>query len=128
MNQKQILLKSLEKRGFSKGILEAFLRTKRENFIPLNLKEHAYDDNALPIGYGQTISQPCTIASMLELLDLKKGDSVLEIGSGSGWNAALMGFLVGRKGSVLSTEIIDSLVERSRKRIEKIGKEIKYNH
>jgi len=71
MNQKQILLKSLEEEGFSDDIINAFSSVKREDFIPLNMKEHAYDDNALPIGEGQTISQPYTIATMLSLLKLK---------------------------------------------------------
>ena len=73
-----------------KNILKAMREIDRSRFI----NSGAYLDTALPIGEGQTISQPSTVARMLQLLDLKKGDKVLEIGSGSGWNASLVGVLV----------------------------------
>lgn len=72
----------------------------------------AYSDTALPIGEGQTISQPSTVARMLLLANLQKGDDVLEIGTGSGWNASLIAFLV-YPGSVVSVERINSLKEKA---------------
>lgn len=114
-------------------ILEAMKKIDRKNFMPENLKNFSYEDTAMPIGYGQTISQPSTVARMLSLLELKKGDSVLEVGAGSGWNAALMAWLIQDDhkknsrhnlktgGKVLSLEIVDELVEKARKNIEKTG-------
>lgn len=108
------LLKSLKQEAFSKDIINAFSKVKRENFIPDNLKNRAYEDTALPIGEGQTISQPYTIATMLSLLNLKKGQKVLEIGSGCGYVLALISDIVGTKGKVYGVEIVKSLAERSR--------------
>jgi len=81
-----------------------------ENF--LDEGEEAYDDNALPIGEGQTISQPSTVARMLLLGELQEGDDILEIGTGSGWNASLISFLV-YPGNVLSVERFVSLKEKA---------------
>ena len=103
----------------SKEILEAMNKIDRKDFMPSNFKSEAYLDEAMPIEKGQTISQPSTVARMLQLLELKKGDSVLEIGTGSGWNAALIGFLVGKKGKVLSLEIITELAEKAKTNIKK---------
>ena len=100
MNKTQ-LLKSLKQEGFSKDILNAFSRVKRESFISDNMKHLAYENNALPIGEGQTISQPYTIATMLALLSLKKSQKVLEIGSGCGYVLALISDIVGSKGKSL---------------------------
>ena len=93
MNKIQ-LLKSLKQEGFSKDIIDAFFRVKREDFLPENMKRRAYEDTALPIGDGQTISQPYTIATMLSLLNLKKGQKVLETGSGCGYVLALISEIV----------------------------------
>ncbi len=111
---KQQLLKSLKQKGFSKQILNAFSKVKRENFIPKKLKRHAYEDNALPIGKEQTISQPYTIAMMLSLLELKKNQKVLEIGSGCGYVLALLSEIVRDKGKVFGIEIIKELTEKSK--------------
>ncbi len=110
---KQQLLQSLKEKGFSKKILNAFSEVKREEFVPEDLKNRAYEDNALRIGEGQTISQPYTIATMLSLLDLKKAQKVLEIGSGCGYVLALISELIGKKGKVYGVEIIKSLAEKS---------------
>jgi protein-L-isoaspartate(D-aspartate) O-methyltransferase len=110
--------------GFSikkKEIKEAFLAVKRENFIPEKNKEYAYYDEAISIGYGQTISQPSTIAIMLEMLDLKPGMKVLEIGSGSGYVLALMSKIVGQDGKVYGIEIIKELAEQCKKNLLKEG-------
>ncbi|MCR4335964.1 MAG: protein-L-isoaspartate(D-aspartate) O-methyltransferase [archaeon] len=108
----------------SAQIKKAVSEVRRENFLPENLKQHAYDDNAAPIGYGQTISQPSTITVMLELLGVKKGMKVLEIGSGSGYVLALLSKLVGEKGKVYGIEYLKELAEASEKNLkeEKIEK------
>jgi len=118
MNKSQ-LLQSLKAQDFSKEIIEAFSKVKRENFLSENLKEYAYEDNALPIGYGQTISQPYTIAVMLSLLEIKKGQKVLEIGSGCGYVLALLSVLVGEKGRVYGIERIKSLADNSKNFLKK---------
>lgn len=75
-------------------IIEAFRRVPRDLFVEDKFKPRAYDDNPLPIGYGQTISQPFIVAYMTEVLELKEGDRVLEIGTGSGYQAAILSSLV----------------------------------
>ena len=113
MNKTQ-LITSLEEKGFSEDTLTAFSKVPRENFVPKALEERAYEDIALPIGYGQTISQPYTIARMFSLLELKKGQKVLEVGSGCGYVLALLSEIVGEKGEVYGIEIIKELVEKSK--------------
>jgi len=104
----------------NKKILDAMKKIDRKNFMPAELKEQAYLDEAMPIGKGQTISQPSTVARMLQLLELKKGDIVLEIGAGSGWNAALIGYLIGKKGKIISLEIVEELLKKAKERIKKL--------
>jgi len=115
--QKRQLLSSLTQRGFSKKILNAFSKIPRENFIPLQLKSRAYEDTALPIGQGQTISQPYTIAMMLSMLNVKKGQKVLEIGSGCGYVLALLSEIVGKSGKVFGIEIVKELAENSKRNL-----------
>lgn len=91
-------------------IAEAFRATDRADFIPHALRAEAYLDTALPIGAGQTISQPSTVAFMLELLGVETGERVLDVGAGSGWTSALLAYLVGPSGSVLGLERIPELV------------------
>jgi len=112
------LLSSLKARGFSPQIISAFSKVKRENFIPEKIKQHAYEDTALPIGNGQTISQPCTIAMMFSLLELKKGQKVLEIGSGCGYVLALISEIIESNGEVFGIEIIKELAEASKKNLK----------
>lgn len=89
--EREELVGKLEKRGITdKNVLKAISRIERDKFVPDALKMHAYKDIALPIGYGQTISQPYTVAYMTQLLELKKDEKVLEIGTGSGYQAALL--------------------------------------
>jgi len=117
MNKTQ-LLQHLKRQDFSKSILDAFSKVKRENFIPKDLESRAYEDRALPIGKGQTISQPYTIATMLNLLDLKKCQKVLEVGSGCGYVLALMSKIIGNKGKVFGVEIVKELAEKSKTNIK----------
>lgn len=85
------LVDKLRKRGITdEMVLRAISEVDRDKFVPDALKIHAYKDIALPIGYGQTISQPYTVAYMTQALKLKAGDKVLEIGTGSGYQAALL--------------------------------------
>ena len=90
-------------------ILKAMEQVDRKNFMPDDLAGQSYIDTAMPIGSGQTISQPSTVARMLQLLELRGGDKVLEVGAGSGWNAGLIGFLV---GSHVPTQISQPSVAR----------------
>jgi protein-L-isoaspartate(D-aspartate) O-methyltransferase len=108
------LLKSMKQEGFSRKILYAFSKVKREEFLPRNLKKRAYEDTALPTWDRQTISQPYTIAKMLSLLFLKPGQRVLEIGSGCGYVLALISEIVGDGGKVYGVEIIKHLANKSR--------------
>ena len=115
---KSKLINSLEQQNFSKQIINAFLKIKRENFITKQLKFRAYENRALPIGKGQTISQPYTIAMMLDLLNLEKDQRVLEIGSGCGYVLALLSEIVGKNGEVFGVEIIKELAEESKGNLE----------
>jgi protein-L-isoaspartate(D-aspartate) O-methyltransferase len=95
----------------SPQIIKAFEEVDRKHFVPDMFQEFAYTDAPLGIGENQTISQPSTVAFMLEHLSPQKGDKVLDIGTGSGWTTALLCHIVGEEGSVLGVERIDSLVE-----------------
>jgi len=121
------LLQSLKKKNFPEEVLEAFSEVKREDFMSKDLTEKAYEDTALPIGYGQTISQPYTIALMLSELKLKKGQKILEIGSGSGYVLALMSELVGKSGKAYGIEIIPELVKMSKKNLRNYKNVLVYN-
>jgi len=115
------LVNSLIKEGWLKTprIIEAFLKIKREDFLPKDIKDLAEVNEALPIGFGQTISQPLVVAFMLELLQPREGEKILDIGSGSGWTSALLGEIVGKKGKVIAIEIIPELKEFGEKNVAK---------
>ena len=116
MNQNQMLdsvkhfLEDADYSYDSSHILEAMTKIDRAFFAD---NKSAYLDTALPIGQGQTISQPSTVARMLMLAKVKKGDKVLEIGAGSGWNACLLGYIV-KPGEILSVDISEKLVENAK--------------
>lgn len=105
------LVDELVRRGVlrRRHIIDAFLRIHREEFLPLLLRDRAGEDSPLPIGYGQTISQPYTVAFMLELLNPQKGQKIMDIGYGSGWTSALLAHIAGEKGMVCAIEIIPEL-------------------
>ncbi len=105
----------------SEEIEEALKKVPREYFVPKELADRAYEDFPLPIGYGQTVSQPWTVVFMTEMLDVKRGHKILEVGAGSGWQAALLGYLVGPEGKVYTVETYKELVEFARKNISKVG-------
>jgi len=102
-------------------IEQAFLNTPREVFLPSGMRIYASEDKPISIGYGQTNSQPSTVRQMLEWLDVKDGDKVLDVGSGSGWTSALLSYLVGEEGTVDATEIVPELVSYGRKNCEQLG-------
>jgi len=95
----------------------AFLAIDRKYFVPINLLSEAYADYPLPIGMGQTISQPTTVAFMLELLQPQLGQNVLEIGAGSGYVAALLSQIVGLAGKVTAIEKYPELVKQAQKNL-----------
>ncbi len=137
------LIDSLVKEGWLKTdtVIEAFRKIKREDFLVLHslgegglpeaLKNSAELNEALPIGFGQTISQPLTVAFMIELLEPKEGDKILDIGSGSGWTSALLAHIVSggelksniknqklkRNGRVVAVEIVPELKKMGEKNL-----------
>jgi len=108
MNELAEYLKSIQALK-SPGLISAFGRVDRRQFVPEDLRARAYDDTALPIGCGQTISQPSTVAFMLELLNLAPGQKILDIGFGSGWTVALLAEATGGKGKVFGVEILPEI-------------------
>ncbi len=122
-NDYKLLIKDLIKSGYLKTprIIKAFEKFERKYFVPKSLAQYANLNQPLPIGSGQTISQPLTVAFMIELLDPNPGDKILEIGGGSGWQTAILSDIVGKKGKIYSFEIVKSLSEfgsRNLKRFE----------
>jgi protein-L-isoaspartate(D-aspartate) O-methyltransferase len=115
------LIEDLIEEGWLKTpkIIEAFKKVKRVDFLPENLKDLAELNEALPIGWGQTISQPLVVAFMLELLDPKEGEKILDIGSGSGWTSALLAEIVGQRGKVIGIEIVPELADFGKSNVEK---------
>ncbi|MBI5661434.1 MULTISPECIES: protein-L-isoaspartate(D-aspartate) O-methyltransferase [Ignavibacterium] len=117
--QRQQLVETLRKKGITdERVLQAIGSIEREKFIPPTMVHLAYKDIALPIGYEQTISQPYTVAFMTEKLKVREGDKILEVGTGSGYQAAILEFL-GAK--VYSIEINLDLYHRTVKLFDKLG-------
>ena len=121
------LINNLIKEGYLKNdlIIDAFSEISRIEFLPEDLEREHMADVALPIGYGQTISQPKTVAMMLELLDPGRGQNILDIGSGSGWMTALLCYMVGREGHVTALDSISELSEWGKKNVGKYENYIK---
>ncbi|MDQ1261262.1 MAG: Protein-L-isoaspartate O-methyltransferase [Euryarchaeota archaeon] len=119
MNREQ-LLDSL-KDSVKESVILAMSRVPRELFLPAALQSRAYDDTPLPIGLNQTISAPHMVAIMCDLLDLQPGMTVLEVGGGSGYHAAVMAEMVGPDGKVYSVERMPELVAAARSNLEKAG-------
>lgn len=99
-------------------VLAAMRRVPRHEFVPAELRAHAYEDHPLPIGEGQTISQPYIVALMTELASVRSGSKVLEIGTGSGYQAAVLAELA---GEVYSIEIVESLADSAAERLRRLG-------
>lgn len=121
MNTHQKLIDSMIASGvlFSPVLIKAFHRCNRMYFVPEELQSETYGDYPLSIGMGQTISQPTTVAIMLELLRPQAGNKVLDIGSGSGWTTALLASIVGEQGFVEGIERVPSLVEYGRNSLKR---------
>ncbi|NPA47666.1 MAG: protein-L-isoaspartate(D-aspartate) O-methyltransferase [Thermococci archaeon] len=117
------LVKRLEAGGIirSEAVREAFLRYPRYLFVEERYRDYAHVDEPLPIPAGQTVSAPHMVAIMLELAGLRKGMNVLEVGTGSGWNASLIAHIV--RTDVYTVERIPELVEFARRNLERAGVE-----
>ena len=101
--------------------LNAFLEVDRGQFLPTHLKKQAYDDVPLLLLRGKTISQPTTAMIMVAALELAPGAKVFEIGTGSGYQAALMAALIGKEGTVITTEVIPELVGFAQDNLKRAG-------
>lgn len=115
------LIQELKRKKVLKSarIAAALREVDRADFVPENLMEFAYVDDALPIGRGQTISQPYTVVFMLELLDAAPGQKIMEIGYGSGWQTALLAHLVAPAGEIYAFELVPELCEMGEKNVSK---------
>jgi protein-L-isoaspartate(D-aspartate) O-methyltransferase len=117
MRSKNSLIATWQQHNLSDNLLSAFTTIPRELFVPNHLQHQAYADIPLPTLRNQSISQPSTIMMMLHALHVEDGHIVLEIGAGVGYQAALLGHLVGNEGIVVSAEIIPELVHVARENI-----------
>lgn len=122
MNQKTELMDFWrEKLYLTDSELKAFNDVNREDFVPEEVKDRAYEDIPLPILRGKTISQPTTIMMMTHALELNSGEKVFEIGAGSGYQSAIIAKIVGPKGKVITTDVIPELVTFAKNNIRKAG-------
>lgn len=120
-SRKNMVLTQIKARGITNhNTIRAMGKVRRDLFVPEGLASSAYNDGPLPIGYGQTISQPYIVAFMTERIRPTKDYRVLEIGTGSGYQAAILGEIV---DSVFTIEIVEELYSRSKKRLESLGYE-----
>lgn len=121
--QRKELVERLENQGIiqSEPVKKALNTVPREDFLPEEVKPQAYFDHPLPIGEGQTISAPHMVAIIAEKLDLKKGMKVLEIGTGFGYNAAVIADIIGKEGHVFSIERIEFLAEVAIDNLKRTG-------
>ena len=113
--------RQLRRRGiYDERVLEAMAEVPREHFVPDAVRKSAYNDSALPIGYEQTISQPWVVAAICQAMNLQGGERVLEIGTGSGYSAAVLARLAAH---VTSLERVPELAETARQRLDELGVE-----
>lgn len=117
------LVEKLFNQGYinTEKVKEAMLKVPREEFMPAENSSYAYLDRPFSIGNGQTISAPHMVAIIAEKLELTDGMNILEIGTGLGYNAAVVAEVVGKKGHVYTIERIPSLVKKSRENLKKTG-------
>ena len=120
--EKEELIQHLIRGGYlkSKEVIEAMRAVPREIFVPEHLREYAYADMPLEIGHGQTISAPHMVAMMLEALQLNENSKVLEIGTGTGYHAAVAA-KIAKKGMIYTIERIEELAEKARENFRKLG-------
>jgi protein-L-isoaspartate(D-aspartate) O-methyltransferase len=121
--ERERLVTNLYREGYIKTerVKQAFLTVPREAFIPASLKKYAYIDTPLDIGQGQTISAPHMVAIMCESLDIKDDQKILEVGTGSGYHAAIVAQLIGETGQVYTIERFESLAKKAKKNLKQIG-------
>ncbi len=120
--RREMVLSQIEARGIKdKRVLEAMLKVKRHLFVPEGMKPYAYQDSALPAEKNQTISQPYIVALMTELAQIKPQDKVLEVGTGTGYQAAVLSELTKK---VFTLELIKELADKAQERLAKLG----YSH
>jgi protein-L-isoaspartate(D-aspartate) O-methyltransferase len=119
-NERDIMIRQqIEARGIThEPTIDAMRKVQRHMLVPDNQKQNAYSDSPLPIGYGQTISQPYIVAYMTEAMQPKKGQKVLEVGTGSGYQAAVLAEIV---DEVYTIEIVEPLGKRARRDLENLG-------
>lgn len=110
-----------EELNLSERVYNAIKKVPRHLFVPERYRSEAYLDTPLPIGYGQTISAPHMVAIMCELLNLKEGEKVLEIGTGCGYHAAVTAEIVGKNGLVVSIERIPELADMAKQNLSALG-------
>ncbi|MCU7929152.1 MAG: protein-L-isoaspartate O-methyltransferase [Candidatus Thiodiazotropha sp. (ex Dulcina madagascariensis)] len=108
----------LDKPALDTRVLQALTEVPRHEFVPIDIRDQAYENRPLPIGYGQTISQPYIVAIMTDLIGPKKDHRALEIGTGSGYLAAILSRLVEQ---VFSMEIVEPLGKQARERLKDLG-------
>lgn len=108
----------LKAKGFPEYIINAFAKINREDFVPESLVTYTYEDMALPVEDGSTISQPSTVAFMLMLLEPKQGQKILEIGSGSGYALALLSEII-KEGKIYGIELIQRLAVKSKNLLQR---------
>lgn len=120
MAEREKLLAELESGGYLNDprLEEAMLEVPRHLFVPTQLRDAAYEDRPLPIGFGQTVSAPHMVAMMSTALQVQGGETILEIGTGVGYHAAVVRHLVGPTGRVISVEFLPELVELARKNLK----------
>jgi protein-L-isoaspartate(D-aspartate) O-methyltransferase len=106
------------KSSFDSRVIEVMGRIPRHEFVPVELQAYSYINSPLPVGYGKTVSQPFIVALMTDLLEPKLGDTVLEVGAGVGYQAAILAELVKQ---VYSIELIEDLALETRKRLQRLG-------
>ena len=116
------MVQELLERGYAdRRVAAAMRKADRKNFISEEHRGQAYEDRPLPIGEGQTISAPGVVAFMSRVLDVREGMRVLEVGAGSGWQAAILSGLVGEGGEVWTVERLPEIAARARENVGKLG-------
>jgi len=112
------LTPQIGKSAFDSRVIEVMGRIPRHEFVPVELQAYSYINSPLPVGYGKTVSQPFIVALMTDLLEPHAGDTVLEVGAGVGYQAAILSELVKR---VYSIDIIEELALETRRRLQRLG-------
>lgn len=121
--KKEHLIRELLDLGYlkSESVIKAFRKVPREEFVLPQHRDNAYANEPLPILEGQTISQPLTVAAMTEALSAESGQKILEVGSGSGYQAAILAELAGKSGKVITLERLEPLLKLAKRNLQRCG-------